>query len=190
MGNICWKWGPIVILACLYIIGSGCNSDLFKLKVVPVITDLSADQYEVDPGDTIRVVVTVDDDSALQYHWTATGGQFLPPMNQPAVLWIAPAEGGTYRLTVTVSNGDGDSDPSSEYINVRMKEPPKILSVECSAYTVDPGDTVDVSATLTNSADPGLDYRRTFSSAGQSAAGSVEGAGCRRRIPDYTDRCQ
>ena len=157
-----YKWWLLIVPGFLWLISGGCDSDLFKVKVVPVITGLSADQYEVDPGDTIRIAVTVDDDDAgLQYHWSATGGQFLPPINQPAVQWIAPDEGGMYRLTVTVSNGDGDSDPSSEYINVRMKEPPKILSVECSAYTVDPGDTVDVSATLTNSADPGLDYRWT-----------------------------
>jgi hypothetical protein len=162
MVNTYYKWWPIVILACLFILNSGCDSDLFKLKVVPVITDLSAEQYEVDPGDTIQVAVTVEDqDEALQYHWTSTGGQFIPPMNQPIVQWIAPDEGGTYRITVTVSNGDGESDPSSEYINVRIQEPPKILSVECSAYTVDPGDTVDVSATLTNASDPGLDYQWT-----------------------------
>jgi hypothetical protein len=156
------KWGLLILPGFLWLIGAGCDSDLFKIKVVPVITDLSANQYEVDPGDTIRVVVTVDDDdTALQYHWTSTGGQFIPPVNQPAVQWIAPGEGGTYRLTVTVSNADGESDPSSEYINVRMQEPPKILSVECSAYTVDPGDTVDVSAILTNASDPGLDYRWT-----------------------------
>jgi hypothetical protein len=156
------KSSIFILLACLCIINSGCDSNLFKLKVVPVITDLSAEQYEVDPGDTIQVVVTVEEqDDALQYHWTSTGGQFVPPVNQPVVQWIAPGEGGTYRLTVTVSNADGESDPSSEYINVRIQEPPKILSVECSAYTVDPGDTVDVSATLTNASDPGLDYQWT-----------------------------
>ena len=134
-----------------------------ELKVIPVITGLSAERYEVDPGDTVRVVVTVEDpeDESLQYNWTANGGQFLPPVNQPAVQWIAPGDGGTYRLTIVVSNTDGDSEPSSEYINVRIQEPPIILSVECSAYEVDPGDTVEVSATLMNPADPGLDYQWT-----------------------------
>lgn len=137
-----------------------CDSDLFSSGDVPVITELSADQYEVDPGDTVYVSVGVEDsnDEALQYEWSAEGGQFIPPVNQSRVMWKAPEAGGNYRITVVVSNADGDSDPRSEIISVRTAEPPEILSVEFDAYTVDPGDTVQISVTLKETRNPVTAY--------------------------------
>jgi len=149
---------------CLFVlIMSGCDSSLFKAKEVPVITDLTADVYEVNPGDTVQVTVSVEkrDDPALQYKWTANGGQFIPPVNQPKVFWKAPQEGGDYRLTVVVSNADGDSEPHSEVIVVRSKEAPEILSIQLDAYEVDPGDTVRISVTLKDMDDPTLDFQWT-----------------------------
>ncbi|MBN1782341.1 hypothetical protein JW948_14500 [bacterium] len=143
-------------LACV----TGCSSDIFKSKEVPVITDFQASRYEVDPGDTVQVSVSVKDskDASLQYKWSATGGQFIPPVNQPQILWKAPDEGGDYTLTVRVSNADGDSDPHSEIIHVRIKEAPEILSVTFSAREVDPGDTVEISVLLRDMTDPTLDF--------------------------------
>lgn len=151
----------MVALFCMVILR--CDSDFFKTKEVPVITDLSADLYEVDPGDTVCVTVVVDDqnDEALQYEWSANGGQFIPPMNQPQVLWKAPENGGNYKITVVVSNVDGESDPCSEVIYVRDKEPPEILFMEFEAYEVDPGDTIQISVTLKDMEDPTLEYHWT-----------------------------
>jgi len=157
-----WKFRNIMMLILCFVMVT-CDSDLFKSKEVPVITDLSADLYEVDPGDTVHVSVAVENENgeALQYKWAADGGQFVPPVNQPQVLWIAPGDSGDYRLTVVVSNADGDSDPYSETIHVRDVEPPIILSLEFEAYVVDPGETVRISAILKEVEDATLDFQWT-----------------------------
>lgn len=148
------------ICLCLYV---GCDSDLFKAKEVPIITGMTAEQYEVNPGDTVKISVSVkdSDDESLQYKWSADGGQFVPPVNCPEVYWIAPEDGGDYWLTVKVSNLDGDSDPRSEKIYVRIKEAPVIQSLNLSANEVDPGDTIKITVQLKDMEDPTLVYNWT-----------------------------
>ncbi len=156
-----FKRASTAFAAMIVIIAAGaCNSDLFKAKNVPVITGISADTYEVNPGDSVKIRVSVQnpDDEALQYHWSSDGGQFVPPVNQPEVLWIAPGEGGDYKVTVKVSNADGDSDPASEYVHVRIRQAPEIVALSLSALLVDPGDTLTAAAELKEMDDPTLEY--------------------------------
>jgi len=125
-----WSIG---FLAC------ACSSDLFRPDKASVITRMEADPYEVDPDQTIRITVTVEDDDKnnLRYEWSADGGQFVLPADQATIVWKAPAVGGTFRITVTVSN-EKKSATRSVSVTVRSFAKPRveILSPKTGDYAV------------------------------------------------------
>lgn len=118
---------------------TGCSPDIFQRPKAPVIVSLEMSAYEVDPGDTVRVTVTVQDskDDVLHYEWSTNGGQFIQPLDRPDVRWKAPAVGGSFTITVTVSN-EKKSSSQSGTITVRSYLRPyvEILSPKNGEYYV------------------------------------------------------
>jgi len=104
----------------------GCNSDLFKSDKAPEITALVLDRYEVNPADTVTATVTVKDGGqGMTYEWTASSGQFIPPTDGGQIKWKAPATGGSYRITVKVTD-DGESASKSQTVTVRSLTDPSV----------------------------------------------------------------
>ena len=97
-----------------------CSSDILKITKAPVIGTLEASAYEVDPGDTVTVSVSVQEANGevLYYDWNASRGQLLLPSDQASVRWVAPSEGGRVTITVWVSNEEKSANQSTD-ITVR-----------------------------------------------------------------------
>jgi hypothetical protein len=114
-------------LLTMMILSTGCNSDLFKPAKAPEITALNLDFYEVNPADTVTATVMVKDqgDQGLIYEWTADNGQFLAPLDGPQIKWKAPAVGGSYRITIKVSN-DEKSSSKFQTVTVRSLVDPSV----------------------------------------------------------------
>jgi hypothetical protein len=116
---------------------TGCGIDLFEEIKAPVIVNVEATSYEVNPGDTIRASVNVknSDKDILKYEWTSNGGYFIPPYDQTFIYWKAPSEGGNYQIEVKVSNEE-KSSTRSVTITVRSEQAPyvEILSPERGEY--------------------------------------------------------
>jgi len=122
----------------------GCSSDLFETKKPPEINRLEASSYEVNPGDTVRVTVEIENsDETLNYQWLKDGGTFIPPEDRSYIDWIAPAEGGSYHIAVTVSNEEKSSDKEIT-ITVRSLENPltEIISPKKGEFVVQYNDIV------------------------------------------------
>lgn len=125
---------PVLIIGMLH-----CSTDLFEGPKPPTIVSLVMSAYEVDPGDTVQVTVTVedDDDRTLRYEWSASGGLLIPPSDRAQVLWQAPAVGGEFSITVRVSNEE-ESASRSGTVTVRsfLKPYVEIQSPEDNDYFV------------------------------------------------------
>jgi hypothetical protein len=124
--SILLRWRLVLFLFLSAVITSGCNSDLFKPAKAPEISALNLDYYEVNPADTVTATVTVkDDDQNLTFEWTTDNGQFIPPTDGSVIKWKAPATGGTYHITVKVSN-DKKSSSKSQSVTVRSQIDPSV----------------------------------------------------------------
>jgi hypothetical protein len=139
-----------------------CSSDLLNPDKKPEISSLTLDRYEVDPGDTVTVVVTVRDskNKALAYGWTASGGQILLPSDQATARWKAPSTGGSYRIKVTVAEGEKSASRTTD-VTVRSLVLPDvmILSPQAGAYVIQ-HDSLSVTARARH--DNGIERVRLF----------------------------
>lgn len=120
-------FAAFVILTAAFI-SFHCSSDILKVAQAPVIGSMDASAYEVDPGDTVTVSVTVQEANGdvLHYEWHASRGELIQPVNQSTVRWVAQSDGGTVRITVWVSNEDRSSNQSIE-LNVRSYIDPFVV---------------------------------------------------------------
>jgi hypothetical protein len=85
----------------------------------PYLTSLHANSVTVTQGDAIQLVAAASDadNDALAFAWAATGGTFASP-EASSTKWTAPAQDGTYALTVSVSDGKGGTAAASIQVNV------------------------------------------------------------------------
>jgi hypothetical protein len=154
------------IAACVFAALLSCSTDLFNPEKPPQISSLTLDRYEVDAGDTVTAVVTVRNakDKALAYGWAATGGLLLLPSDQAAVRWKAPTTGGSYRITVTVTEEEKSASRSTD-VTVRSLVLPDvmILSPQAGAYVVQ-HDSLEVRVRARH--DNGIDRVRLYINGG------------------------
>ena len=138
----------------ILLMGMGCSSlDKLINGKAPEIDRISFSRYEVDPGDTLTAAVLIDEgDTPMQYEWTCTGGQLLPPDDGASVTWRAPVTGGRYQIKVKVINDIG-TDKAEQEVTVRSYTNP-VLSLlspaEGAYYTQYQRIPVEVSATHDN----------------------------------------
>ena len=103
-------------------------SDIFKSKKPELGAKgivLSADR--VFPLDTVIASISATNpiDGPLYYKWKKSGGRYVEPDDRATVQWIAPVEGGDYKLTVKVFN-DKDDVETSRWVNVVSLEEPLV----------------------------------------------------------------
>ncbi|MBN1689889.1 MAG: PKD domain-containing protein [Dehalococcoidia bacterium] len=98
----------------------------------PVIADLHADTAVVEPLGKSNIVCAASDPDGdeLIYRWTTTGG--MVDSTGAAVTWIAPADPGSYLITVVVSDGKGGATSQETAVMVPEKpnNPPVITAIK------------------------------------------------------------
>jgi hypothetical protein len=89
----------------------------------PIITNLYVTDTTLLPLNStdIRVTAVDFDGDELSYSWSSTGGAFSS-ISGGNTIWTAPILGGTYIITVNVSDGNGGSDSASLIIVVHEVE--------------------------------------------------------------------
>jgi Tol biopolymer transport system component len=99
------------------------NNKSSDTTVAPTPTPLHVQEIIVEPkaaspGDTVRL--TADIRSSSQNvgdipttQWSATGGTFIEN-NEQTVRWVAPANGGTYAITVKATNHAGSTSQKTD----------------------------------------------------------------------------
>jgi len=144
-----FRW---LLLGLLFML-LGCDSvgHFLGLKKDPELGDegivVSADR--VAPRDTVTACITATNpiDGPMYFKWTASGGSYIPPADGDTVRWIAPLSGGTYRLSVQVSNNDGSSDAHKDIVVISATVPlVRIDQPKENSYFV-AGDTIYVTYT-------------------------------------------
>ncbi len=93
------------------------------------ISSLETDDDRVSPGDECRIecnTVSADGDN-LNYEWSASGGEINGEGS--VITWIAPKEADRYKITVRISNEQGDE--VSEYLRIEViaVDPPEIEEI-------------------------------------------------------------
>ncbi|MDD5648618.1 MAG: PKD domain-containing protein, partial [Dehalococcoidia bacterium] len=98
----------------------------------PVIVDLHADTQLVQPLGKANITCTANDPDSDQvvYRWTTSGG--MVDSTGAAVTWTAPADPGSYVITVVVSDGKGGTTSRETTVIVPEKPntPPTITAIK------------------------------------------------------------
>ena len=83
-----------------------CSEPVSVVKHKPVIRSitLSRTQIYVDEFITVQADVADEDKDELSYTWSADGGIFINPKNNPTQ-WHAKTEPGTYTINLSVTDG-------------------------------------------------------------------------------------
>ena len=110
---------------------SGQSISYLSIKVAsnnpPTIESLDFGEDEVTVSANCHIVcVAADrDGGVLSYEWSASGGNISG--EDSVVTWTAPEAAGTYTITVTVTDDQGDEDTASLDIDVlAINNPPKV----------------------------------------------------------------
>jgi hypothetical protein len=98
------------------------------------ITSLKTDDDKVNPGDKchIECIAVDENDNSLSYEWSASDGEIDGEGSD--IRWIAPDKAGKYRISITVSNVQGDSVSDSLKIEVLSVDPPEIEQIIVIPY--------------------------------------------------------
>ncbi len=128
----------LTLMAILLILLSACTTYSVTPQppepesTAPVIHDLKAPK-QVAPSSSSQIscVATSENDDALSYEWSATGGELEGKAD--SAIWMAPDTTGDYTVTVVVTDGKGDKATGSVNITVTLKpnRPPAVDSMTC-----------------------------------------------------------
>ena len=115
----------IILFLIITIVLFACDAaeGLFTDRKAPNVNPIQSEiGFEVDPGDTLRLTVnaTNPEDGELGYEWSAdnNAGTIIGSVNETTFLWKAPLSGGTYRISVKVSN---DYKSTTNYVDVIVR---------------------------------------------------------------------
>ncbi|MFA5772058.1 MAG: right-handed parallel beta-helix repeat-containing protein [Thermoplasmata archaeon] len=141
----------------------------------PTITNVIANRTTVNAGENVNIIATATDadGDVLIYSYFATGGTISG--NDSSVLWTAPANNGTYTISVTVRDGNFTVIDS---VNITVDTPtlptnhaPTITSITANRTIVDASEQVaiNVNANDTDNDDLTCSYATT--------GGAISGTG-------------
>lgn len=119
----------LFIIASIFALGGECAKNIIDPPKEPVIEEMTlSPDSPVNPGDTVTVTVTATnpEEGALDYSWSKTGGTLLQPVDSAVVKWIMPVQGGTYKITVTVTNQKDKSASKSLEVEVLSQSKPYV----------------------------------------------------------------
>lgn len=142
-GRFCRRASLLMVLAILFMVTlltAACVApETSKSAPEPdsglVIRYLTAPkQIEPSRGGEVLCVATDENNSALSYEWSATGGEVRKKGEDgDLVLWVAPEKTGTYTVTVVVTSAQGKKATRSVEILVTNEPPqfPVITTMTC-----------------------------------------------------------
>ena len=144
--------------------GNGNGSDRISLEVpnsAPTVT-ISTQPRKVQAGDALTISssasdVDPGDASALIYRWS----HGIPNGNRTS--WIAPSSPDEYEIEVEVEDPEGLT--GSDSVIMTVNDPPTV-SLTASSYTVDAGETVTITADISDSDDSISLLTRTWGRSG------------------------
>jgi hypothetical protein len=105
-----------IFVLIIAVVSTGCKKD--ESNSSPVITSVVVNPASVAPNGVANVTVTATDvdGDALTYAYIPNGGAING--TGPSVSWTAPAQGGSYSVSVTVSDGNGGTAVGSGSLTV------------------------------------------------------------------------
>ena len=161
----------LFVLPLLVLCGVSCvkvaapqSNKLAILSLVPV-------QNQTLPGGTVVIESKVSnpDNANLTYSWSASGGGFGGSGANNT--WQAPAQSGTFEITLTVEDGKGGVAQAKTSIIVSSNRPPAITGLSTDSKNILPGGSTIVTCTAN---DPDGDVVRYSWNASD---GSISGSG-------------
>jgi serine protease AprX len=111
----------------------------------PVINDIKVDPTVVEPGGSSTIIVTASDpdDDELEFIYSASGGGIIGTGSK--VVWSAPMTNGKYTISISVTDGELDSELEKVVITVEGEvenKPPEIDSITATPQSVASGESV------------------------------------------------
>lgn len=112
-----------LLLIILSILMISCSEP--PANVAPAVIQVSTSKSQVALGEQISLeALCYDaDGDTISYSWSATGGTLGSSSSIPTT-WIAPNIAGDYTITLTITDGRGNSDNASVQINVQALNQP------------------------------------------------------------------
>lgn len=137
----------------------------------PAIAGLEAPEKVVPSGRSQIVCIASDrDGDALTYNWSASGGSISG--TGAAANWTAPAEAGSYDVTVMVTDGHGEEVTKCVTIEVRANRAPIISSLVADADWTLPSGALQLTCTASDPDGDDLNYEWTASGGDISGTGA------------------
>jgi len=172
---------PLLLLSWLIVPLAGCA----PVHAAPEIVSLESHDTVIAPGDSVFIecVAIPRDDAELVFEWTSDRGTFNGHAGM--VAWTAPEQEGIARITVTVSNGIGESVSESIAITVKKNTRPVITGLTSNRDWVRPGETATITCAASDADGDDLTY--TWSSDCGELAG--EGRMVTWTAPDSEGEC-
>ena len=137
----------------------------------PRIRSLTGAPQVVSTGEATMLYCTAEDrdDDSLTYNWSASTGTFTG--SGSVVTWTAPTTTGTYPITCTVDDGQGESTESTTTVAVIDNHAPVIDSVTAVPDILDARATTTLTCTAYDPDGDALTY------AWEASQGSLDGDG-------------
>ena len=136
----------------------------------PAIAGFEAPQ-RVIPSGSVQIVcnATDRDGDDLNYSWSASAGEING--EGATVAWTAPNSAGSYNITVTVTDGRGETVTEQAIIEVRPNRAPTIIDLAANAGWTLPSGTVQLTCTASDPDGDDLTYQW------MAGAGDISGTG-------------
>lgn len=148
--------------------------DTEPINHAPAIDNIKADPTVVSPGGNATIIVTASDpdDDELFFEYNPNGGEIIGAGFQ--VVWLAPKTSGRYTISITVNDGELNSETKKVVITVEGEvenKPPEIDSIIATPPSVATGGSVRLFVTAIDPEDGKLDYSY------QITSGTIKGTG-------------
>jgi hypothetical protein len=137
----------------------------------PVIKSLKAEPEGVPPLGSCQIVcnATAPHGDKLSYNWSASGGAITG--EGATVTWTAPSHGGSYNVTVIVTDSRGGEVTDYVTIPVRVNKPPTINSLVANAAWTTRSGSLQVTCNASDPDSDVLSYQWT------ATGGKISGTG-------------
>ncbi|PRX27741.1 Tol biopolymer transport system component [Orenia metallireducens] len=154
----------------------GCSNDDKNSNKVPIIKEITASKTVLQPKENINILVDIfaDNQEALTFTWSATGGTIEGAGN--SVTYIAPSTAGKYTVEVNVEDVNGGVTNSSIILTVynddqNSNEAPIIKEITASKTDLQPKEDINISVDVFDDNQEALTF--TWSATG----GTIKGTG-------------
>jgi len=161
----------LIGLVVISVLVCGCG----LISHCPVITSLEADKTLLFPSEVVNIEcnATCVDGGNLSYNWSASGGAIHPRESGESAAWTAPAEPGSYTITVNVTDEDGNEATGSIILTVRLNQLPVITGLVASEEKVLPSGSCQLECDAEDADGDQLTYKWEVEGGNITGEGSI-----------------